>query len=285
MMRFCRHIPAPPLGEFIHHLWLYEDYAPATHANERILPTGTIEMVINLREHQLRIYDPEVRRCRRFPGAVVSGPYGRCFVTDTAEEKSVIGVHFKPAGAFPFLGVPPEELADVHVDLESLWGRDARELCDGLREARAPQKRFSILESALLRHRKKPLEHHWAVAATVERLTTSGAPPLIRELAKGLGLSQRRLIRVFAGEAGLTPKLFGRIQRFQRAIVMASDGRDSSDWSDIALRCGYFDQAHLIDDFVEFSEFTPTEYLRQLTRLRLQGLRRKQNHVPLLQAA
>ncbi|HWH57539.1 MAG TPA: helix-turn-helix domain-containing protein [Terriglobales bacterium] len=284
-MRFCTHVPVAPLREFIYDLWLYEDYTPTSHANERILPSGTIELVVNLQERQLRIYELDNRSYRRFSGAVVSGPYGRCFVTDTAEEKAIMGIHFKPAGAFPFLGVPPEELVDAHVDLESLWGRSARELRERLCEASAPQARFHLLEDALLRHLMRPLEHHWAVTATVKELTKSRARPLIREIAKELGISQRRLIQVFAEETGLTPKLFGRIQRFQRTIAMVSDAKDLSDWSEIALRCGYFDQAHLIGDFVEFSGFTPTEYRKHLERLWLQGLRRKRNHVPLVQAA
>lgn len=282
-MRFWTHVPPAPLSEFIYDLWLYEEYTPTSHTYERILPSGTIEMVVNLQEHQLRIYDLDTRSCKRFSGAVVSGPYGRCFVTDTAEEKTIIGVHFKPAGAFPFLGVPPEDLADAHVDLENLWGRSAGELRERLCEARSPQARFSILEGALERHLMRPLEHHWAVAATVEELTKPGARPLIREIAKELGISQRRLIRVFAEEAGLTPKLFGRIQRFQRTIALASDAKDLSHWGEIALCCGYFDQAHLISDFVEFSGLTPTDYRKHLERLWMQGLRQKRNHVPLLQ--
>lgn len=281
-MRFRRHIPAAPLSDFIHDLWLYEDYLPSSHTNERILPSGTIEMVFNLQERELRIYEPGNRRCRRFSGALVSGTYSRCFVTDTTEERSIMGVHFKPAGAFPFLGVPPADLADTHIDLESLWGRGARELRERLWEASTPQMRFSMLEKALARHLVKPLEHHWAVAAVLEKLGQAGSRPLIREMAKQLGLSQRRLISVFAGEAGLTPKLFGRIQRFQRAIAMVSECSDSSRWSQISLSCGYFDQAHLIGDFVEFSGLTPTEYVEQLKYLDQRGVRRKRNHVPLV---
>jgi hypothetical protein len=59
-------------------------------------------------------------RCNRFSGALVSGAYGGFFVIDTAEEVSIIGVHFKPGGAFPFLGLPAGELADAHVNLETL---------------------------------------------------------------------------------------------------------------------------------------------------------------------
>lgn len=54
----------------------------APHFGERNLPSGTIELVVNLREDELRIYDPDrPDRCRRFSGALVSGAYGRGFVT------------------------------------------------------------------------------------------------------------------------------------------------------------------------------------------------------------
>jgi hypothetical protein len=44
----------------------------------------------------------------------------------------VIGVHFRPGGAFPFFAVEARELADTHVDLEVLWGREANELYEWL---------------------------------------------------------------------------------------------------------------------------------------------------------
>src|SRR5437773_12190327 len=119
--------PAPPLSPFVANLWCLSD-APS-HAHEYILPTGTLEIVINLHEDELRIYDTlDTERCRRFSGAVVSGAYGAFFGIDTQEHASVIAVHFKPGGAMKFLGVPPGELADEHVDLETLWGPGARVL-------------------------------------------------------------------------------------------------------------------------------------------------------------
>jgi hypothetical protein len=84
--------PASPLSDFIEDVWLYDDYTP-THLRERILPSGTIELVINLRDDELRTYDrvrPGV--CERFSGVIVSGTYSRFFVIDTAEEASLLGV-------------------------------------------------------------------------------------------------------------------------------------------------------------------------------------------------
>jgi AraC-like DNA-binding protein len=75
-------------------------------------------------------------------------------------------------------------------------------------------------------------------------------------------LSHRRLIQVFTAEVGMTPKLFGRIQRFQRALH-AAQAVDAPDWAGLALGGKYCDQAHLIRDFVAFSGLSPTELSRR----------------------
>jgi hypothetical protein len=48
-MLFRSHVPRPPLQSFVHDFWLYDGYA-APHFRERILPSGTIELVVNLHE-------------------------------------------------------------------------------------------------------------------------------------------------------------------------------------------------------------------------------------------
>ena len=231
---------------------------------ERVLPTGTLELVINLRQNELRFFDAERHEnCSRFSGAVVSGAHGRSFAPDSAEVTAIIGVHFKPGGAFPFLGLPAGELADIHVDLETLWGRSADRLRDRLAEARTSVERFQLLQEALLSRLRNGLEKHYAVSAALEMFGKNQPGPTIREAAKYLGLSQRRFIQVFKTEVGLTPKLFSRIQRFQqtRRVIQQNP---SPIWADLALELGYFDQSHLIREFLEFSGLNPTAYLQAL---------------------
>jgi hypothetical protein len=85
-MLFRSYVPQARLSAIIDDFWLYEDYAGA-HAHERILPSGTFEMVFNLWEDELRIYGPSDQDvCRRFSGALISGPYARPFMSDTEEE-------------------------------------------------------------------------------------------------------------------------------------------------------------------------------------------------------
>src|SRR5215831_20543842 len=74
--------PKPPLSKFVDCFWLYEGYGPEQKA-ERILPTGTLELAINLRQNELRFYDAERPENRsRLSGAVVSGAHGRSFVPE-----------------------------------------------------------------------------------------------------------------------------------------------------------------------------------------------------------
>jgi AraC-like DNA-binding protein len=264
--------PSRPLGDFVERLWMLNDVP--LHSKERIVPSGTIELVINLHEDELRIYDPaRPQRCRRFSGAAISGTYGGPFVIDTREHTSIMGVHFRPGGAFPFLGTEASELADAHVDLEALWGTSARELRERLCAAKTSKERFSLLESALTNHLFRPLEHHYAVQFALDSFRRADPDLAVGDVARGAGVSQRRFIQLFAREVGMSPKLFCRVRRFQRTLALLQ--KNTADWSQLVLECGYFDQSHFIRDFRNFSGLQPTQYLSQRNPDVME------NHVPL----
>jgi len=251
--------PKPPLSKFVDILWLYEGNA-TEQKTERILPTGTLELAINLRQDELRFYDAGgSENFSRLSGAVVSGASGRGLMP--APETFLIGVHFKPGGAFPFLGLPAGDLADTHVDLETLWGPSAGRLRERLCEARTSAERFQLLQEALLSRLCHGVEQHYAVSAALEMFGKNQAGPRVREAAKYLGLSQRRFIQVFKAEVGITPKLFSRIQRFQQTRTFIHHN-PSINWAGLAVDLGYFDQSHLIREFLEFSGLSPTDYIR-----------------------
>jgi transcriptional regulator GlxA family with amidase domain len=80
-------------------------------------------------------------------------------------------------------------------------------------------------------------------------------------LADRAGLSARQFERRFRQAVGIPPKLFSRMQRFQRVFpALASAG---GRWADAAMRCGYYDQAHLIRDFREFAGKPPAALLAE----------------------
>jgi transcriptional regulator GlxA family with amidase domain len=99
----------------------------------------------------------------------------------------------------------------------------------------------------------------------------------VRDVARRVGLSDRRFIEVFRAEVGMTPKAYSRVRRFQRALAAArAVGAGRPEWARVAAACGYFDQSHLVHDFREFSGFGPAECLRQFR------VPAKQNHVPVV---
>jgi AraC-like DNA-binding protein len=279
---FRSHTPAPPLDRFIENFWYYQGYS-SPHLKERILQDGTFKTVFNLQHDEFRIYDPwQPIHYRRYSGAIVSRPSAVPFVTDSAEEACVLGVNFKIGGALPFLGYIAGEPGASHVDLSDIWGRQAIELQDRLSQQSGPQARFRLLETSLLRQLSRGLRHDSAVRVAVHALGSAGPGSRTREVARLVGLSQRRFITIFKEEVGITPKLFSRVRRFQRALVLIRRSA-APNWPALALECGYFDQSHLIRDFLAFSGFSPTKYFARQCTFAEQGLRTKHNHMPLVE--
>lgn len=278
---FRSYKPPAPLSDFVENLWTYSGFI-SPRLKERIFPSGTFELVFNLRNDEMRIYeDSQSNECQHCSGAIVSGPYAGFFVTDTAEETSVMGVHFKPGGAYPFLEPDASEFADRHVDLATIWGRGADEIRGRLSETPSPKCRVRLLQKFLLSRLFRPFGRHSAVALALAALDL-GRSQMTRELSREAHLSEKRFIDVFRREVGLRPRLFHRICRFQRVLTRVHQSSDR-DWADFALDHGYFDQSHLIHDFRSFSGLSPGDYVRRLDNLGRHGLRAKFNHLPLEQ--
>lgn len=272
------HIPSPPLSDFVRLFWLYEAYTQP-HAKERALPTGEMQMVINLREDKSCIYDREdTDRCKTFSGALVSGAHSEYLVISTAMQSFSMGACFRPNGGFPFLRMPAGEWRDTTVSLDTLWGAAAVDLRDQLLEAPTHRTRFEVLERVLLAELTRnsnamQQDRHRAVEFALRRFMAAPHVTTIASLTDQIGLSPKRFIQIFRDETGFTPKVFCRIRRFQQALERMED-RKSLDWTKVALDCGYFDQAHFIYDFRAFSGINPTTYIAHRTPHR--------NHVPLV---
>lgn len=234
-------VPAPPLGAFIELLWLYESYA-VPHRQERLMPNGSMELVFLLSAPRAE--------------AVVAGAYSRFAVLDTSQPAFLLGVHFRPGGAFPFLGMPAGELHNLDVTLEDLWGAQAAcDLHERLVAAPAPDAKFDLLEATLIA-RASTLHREGAVPWAIRALHKSS----VAEVTSAIGMSGRGFIDAFRRETGYTPKVFHRVRRFQRLLRRVHGNRDVN-WSDAALACGYYDQSHLIRDFRAFSGLNPSQYL------------------------
>jgi AraC-like DNA-binding protein len=273
---FYRHrVPGPPLDIFVEFIWLYQN-DPRPRALERILPTGVAQLIVNLKEDKTRIYDPERQyRCVTTAGTVLAGVRSRFQVIDTSEQEYVAGVAFKPGGTVAFMRPPANETSDADIPLEALWGRArTAALRDRLLDSATADGKLDVIELALLES-LAPRGLHPAIGFALAAFDRVPHTTTMTAVTDAIGLSAKRFIERFKVEVGVTPKRYCRIRRFQRALALAHRGH-RVDWAQVALGCGYFDQAHFIHDFRSFSGLTPTSYLAARTPF--------QNHVKFLQS-
>jgi AraC-like DNA-binding protein len=250
-------VPSPPLSEFIAYFWSNDDEVPS-HARERILPTGTIDLLINIRESS-RIFLADGSELR-FDVPVVCGPHSRHFAVDTAFTGSTVAVHFKPGGASPLLGLPAAELRNLIVPLDELWGQPARHLNERLLAAGDVESRFAIVEDFLLQLVLRARVPHEAVGLAVREIQARPHQS-IAGVSSRIGLTPQRLGQLFRDEIGLGPKMFARVRRFAKALD-STTAASRPELADVALASGYFDQAHFNHDFQAFAGISPTIYLK-----------------------
>ncbi|MEJ7608231.1 MAG: helix-turn-helix domain-containing protein [Bryobacteraceae bacterium] len=81
----------------------------------------------------------------------------------------------------------------------------------------------------------------------------------VHDVAKESGYSHRRFIAIFREAVGLSPKVYCRVQRFQKALTGVA-AKTGASWVDLAIAAGYSDQSHFNREFREFAGVTPREY-------------------------
>ncbi|MBL9139094.1 MAG: AraC family transcriptional regulator [Verrucomicrobiales bacterium] len=261
-MQYAVYVPGPPLHQCVERLWFYSGL-DVGHRRERVLPEGTFELMINLTEAPRYLFDGDhAESGTPYHKAWVSGAQSRYLVIDALPGSSMIGVHFRPGGASAILGMPSGLLRDRVVELNEIWGCAQQDLRDALLEAPTIQSKFLVLEGELQRRLKRAPSGRRAIDYAVQRLSANPASAMITTVAREIGWSHKHLIQEFHRAVGLGPKRFCRIRRFQEVLNRVEKG-DALEWAGLAADCGYFDQAHFIREFREFSGLRPTTYLRE----------------------
>lgn len=266
MLRYQEY-PAPaPLRPHVECVWVARDDAPppGPAPAERILPDGCVEAIVHLGDPFARIDERGVEE--RQPAAFLVGPSGRWLDLRSTGRVATLGIRFRPGGAAAFTAVPLIEAAERIEPIESVLGRDGRDLVERLHEAASDDARAGVvwgfLGDRIARARDARRAPDRTVALAVDAiLGTRGRADLSR-LAHASGLSPRQLERRFTARVGMGPKRLSRIARFQHLLALAGP-EPREGWASLAIECGYFDQAHLIRDFREFAGRTPAAFLAE----------------------
>ncbi len=258
---FRQRVPGPPLSDFVTNFWHFTGYS-ADHDRERVLPDGCCTLIINLQDTPRRRFDqahPE--RSVAYRRAWISGVQTEYLVIDVLANSSLMGVHFKSGGLAPFIPGGAAEVSRQVVEADEVWGVAALDLHDALRNLSTAEARFNLLEEFLLRIARNRFQRHPAIRHALRCFNVAPQQASIAAVAGEIGLSHKQFIEHFRREVGMTPRRYCRIRRFQ-LVLDELERRPVLSWPELALACGYYDQAHFINEFRDFSGLNPQSYLR-----------------------
>ncbi|MCR5888020.1 helix-turn-helix domain-containing protein [Hymenobacter sp. J193] len=166
---------------------------------------------------------------------------------------------FWPGGLHRLLDVPVQELFDFSVDSRMLLGPEVTEIDARLTEATDYGFMLNVVETYLLRRLRALRRPVRPIDRLLPELVT-GQPLTVDEQASLACLSPRQYERSFRERVGMSPKLYARIVRFDRAFRL-KEQLPKLDWLTVAIRTGYFDYRHLMRDFQAFAGVTPPRLL------------------------
>jgi AraC-like DNA-binding protein len=179
-------------------------------------------------------------------------------LVESSGSQSGLEVYLTPVGAGLVAGVPMRHLRGRVVSLEDLFGGLGALVREQLLEAPGWPERFALVDRFLLARIADAEPPPASLGRALARLHSTRGAIEIGSLTDELGCSRRYLIGLFNDHVGLPPKLLARILRFEHALELADAGEIG--WAEIAQRCGYYDQAHMIGDFQQFTGNSPAAY-------------------------
>jgi AraC-like DNA-binding protein len=227
---------------------------------ETVLPDGCVDFIFQTGETVLHLTSGG--QFVRQPLSFLIGQQKYPLLFTSPGKTVTLGIRFYAYGAYPFLGFSLKEVANQTVDLETLFGKSILELAEKVNML-PPRIAFRELELFLISKLPAVQDHALQIKPVTALLFQQKGAMDISELAYYSNLSVRTLERKFEETVGFSPKAFARIVRFDHIkdelILHPSLGL-----TDLAYRYGYFDQAHFIQDFKQFTGKTPSAFVESV---------------------
>lgn len=226
---------------------------------ETVVPDGCTELIVHLGGRFRRIGEDGVSAAQ--PRVFLVGPMTRPLRLQTPGQVRTIGIRFRPGGVGALTRTPLSDLADRDVPLEDLVGAaSAGRFAERLAQAAGDPGILRTVEQLFAEPGRRPSFPDPAVLHAIREILRCRGRVNVDDLAATCGPSRRSLERRFDSAVGMSPKRLARIVRFQR-VFREARAAGPAEWVDVALRCGYADQSHLIRDFRELSGAPPAAFL------------------------
>lgn len=192
----------------------------------------------------------------------LSGVHTGKFTRRLEGRSFALGIKFMPAGIHPFLKRPAASLANKTVPASEVFGPAIEKLLRNASREDETNEIDKMVEETCAFLRGLHPEPDTVIAQVntiVESILHNPDLATVDQLAASTGIGKRSLQRLFHKYVGATPKWVIRRYRLHELVERCNSG-ENLDYAQIALDLGYYDQAHLINDFHSIVGYTPTQY-------------------------
>lgn len=259
-MIYLPYTPTEPLSSSVETIFYLQGYCPE-HSVERLVPDGSVSLVVELDDQPRFVYDNETlekqQECR---GAWISGMHSGFISISALQNTELLAIRFAPGGGYPFFKRPLSELNDAVVDAHTILGAGIVELRRQVQTAPEPELKLRVAQQYLLDIADFTLAPPPAITNAVAAIRAAPTVGKLDEIIAQSQYSHKHFISLFKKYVGLSPKAFQRVLRFAQVIPLIHE-KQRINWAQLSADCGYYDQAHFIKDFQNFSGFNPQDFL------------------------
>ena len=173
----------------------------------------------------------------------------------------VCAILFRPGGFHPFFGLPISRLTDSALELEAVFGPNSCDFEAAILNAADDSAMVQKTESFLYSLHPKSDKQINLINLIVDTVIDDRSITQVRSICEQFKLSERTIQNLFSNYVGVGLKWVIMRYRLQDALYRIAHGKDI-DWSDLALKLGYVDQAHFIHDFTKIIGKSPADYAK-----------------------
>ncbi|MDR6922672.1 MULTISPECIES: helix-turn-helix domain-containing protein [Chryseobacterium] len=247
--------PHPDLADLIKCYWTLDSAKEDVPQTQTIVPDGCMEMIF----HHGDLYKQYIDgKATVQPRSCVFGQLTEPLKIEPTGITGIFSVRFHHDGFIPFATIPIKEMDDKAVSLVELFGNSGTELESKVILAKRTEDKIDLVEAFLLgRLNTETIDR--IVQSTVDLLLNVNGQISVNELSRQTNINRRQLERKFSSVIGLSPKQLSRIIRLQTTLKLLLH-KEYSNLTALAHESEYYDQAHFIKDFKEFTGLTPKEF-------------------------
>ena len=249
--------PHQDLNSFVKCYWTLESPKEDTPERQRIVPDGCMEMIFHYGD-QYKQYLQSGETIVQ-PRCFVFGQLTRPLEIEPTGVSGIFSVRFHPEGFMPFASLPIKKMENRAVPLEELFGEEGRKIEQDMLNASTTTGRVVTIEGFLMSRLTRVDTIDKIVKSTVETILAVNGELSVEELSMKANINRRNLERKFSSVIGLSPKQLSRIVRLQ-AVLKMLQSKEYRSLTELAHEGDYYDQAHFIKDFREFTGRTPKEF-------------------------